>query len=424
MSNQTKTSHPYTSPIHSNKAAKALIAAGLVSAVVIPSYLYYKGSAQKKWSANQKEIESVKKGIEDIQKAKELTLGDIKLIEDQISSPLPIEYNERQQMAMQPNPRRTGDPQYMRDYVEFQKFVAKFAPPAESQNDLIQNEQLIFSDPAVYNEKQDQFFVKFGSEFSRIINAQRMKKLIQKNNFQYIMVPNEYIFFIGDEFMNIADKIKPYTITPTTIFQEDEIKELANFVAEIGYADFVGQNILKSSNGQWAFIDTEDEAFNMKSCNDVILNLQNLRDYIGANHMSADVLKWLNQKISIKKATLANNIKSGTTESCGIKISKRTDLDDSDINMEAAKRYAGGLNSRKQTRRSFFGTDPFHQRTREEALQKLQTDLNGQEEKLGELQKKLNDLEKYDLQKSWYSKIKDSWSTFINKFWVKLPPWH
>jgi hypothetical protein len=410
MSNQTKTSHTYTSPIHSNKAAKALIAAGLVSAVVIPSYLYYK----KGITANQKEIESVKKGIEDIQRAKKLTLGDIKLIEDQISSPLPIEYNERQQMAMQPNPRRTDDPKYMEDYGEFQKFIAKFAPPAEDHDDLIQNEQLIFSQPAAYNEKQDQFFVKFNfdPEFSGIINAQRMKKLIQKNNFQYITVPNEYIFFIGDEFMTIIDKIKPYTITPTTIFQEDEIKELADFIAEIGYGAISPSYILKSSDGQWAFIDTGNGAFDFVKPEYVWKNLMELKNYIN-DHIDENTQKWLDEKMnSVRDLKLK-----------GRNFWTRTDLDNPDIDMEAVRRYASSLNSRKQTQRSFFGTDPFHQRTREEAMQKLQTELKVQEEKLDKLQKTLDGLQEYGLQKSWYSRIKDSWSSFANKFWAKLPSW-
>jgi hypothetical protein len=352
-------------PVVDDKTSKAMTAAALMAVIAVPPYMYYRWS-----SANQKEIQTVTQKIHALQSQIQNKTTDLQSIKNGDYQPLPQEYYERKKAAIAPRSTRANDVQYQRDYAEFQKFITKFAPPSTTQNDLMKNEQLIYDNPAVYNSKQDNFFVKMGSDFSRIVNRERMQKLIVDNKLKHITVPNKYIFFIGDEFFNIADKMKPYE-AHQKLCSKEEIEELANFIADIGYADFVGQNIFKSANGQWVFIDTEDAAFSMSSCQDQINNLKGLKDYIGIQHMDPNAQKWLTDKISI----LERNMSIDSSKHCEPELTKRTELDDRNIDMNAAKRYAGGLNSRRTTRSLLFGNNPFQQKTVVEIENQLQNEI-------------------------------------------------
>jgi hypothetical protein len=192
-----------------NKTSKSMIAAGLVAAATIPSYMYYRRSSTN----NQKEIQTLEKVIFDLESTIKSTQRDIENVKNKIYIPLPKDYEERKKVATEPHGIRENDENYLHDYDEFKKFIKKFAPPVDTWKDLIKEEQTIYESPDTYNNKQDIFFAKIGSNFDRIVNTERIKKLIKQSQFQHITVPNEYIFFIGDEFFNIADKVKPI-VTP------------------------------------------------------------------------------------------------------------------------------------------------------------------------------------------------------------------
>lgn len=395
-----------------NKSSKNMISAALIAAATaVPSYMYYRWS-----STNQKETQRMIKDVVEL-KAKIKSMEDnLQNIQREEMLPLPKEYEARKEVAMKLRDSRINDADFIQRYGEFKKFIAKFAPPVDAQADLIKNEQSIYKHPEEYNTQQDRFYVKAISEFDRIINIERMKKLIAQRQLKHITVPNKYVFFIGDQFMNIADKLKPYQTTE--LVSKAEVEELANFIAEIGYSDFTGPNIFRLAAGKWAIIDTEDGAFidtednpsGTILCRDTLQILLSLKNYIGTNRMTQEALTLFESKIK----DLEKSVKADPEKQCGKVLTKRTDLDDPTIDMMAAKRYAGGLNSRRWMRGLYMGQDPFNQKTRED----LTSELEASRTALTKLETKLA-----LLQKTWYTRVRDSWSNFWSASRAKVASW-
>jgi hypothetical protein len=407
-------------PVVDNKASKSMIAAALIAVTAVPSYLYYRSS-----SANQKEAQKITQEIKNLRLRIGQEQDQFKDIENGTYSPLPKEYQERKKAVMELRGTRASSADYQHDYAEFQKFITKFSPPVDAQADLIENEQLIYNalGELEYNKKQDRFHVKSRLDFDRILNVERMKKLINQHHFKHITVPNKYIFFIGDGFLNIADKIKPYS-QPYELISKDEIEELANFVEEIGYSDFTLYNLFKSSNGKWVFIDTENNSFKARlkgSCRNAVSNLEELRHYlleysdrIGTNGMAQEANIWLNTKINNLETALVID----QHKQCSPPVVQRTDLDDADINMEAVKRYADDLEAQRTLRSTLFGIDPFDQKINMEAMTRFKQNISDNQEQLKRLETKLA-----SLKKTWYARIRDSWSNFWSTSRATVVSW-
>jgi hypothetical protein len=97
---------------------------------------------------------------------------------------------------------------------------------------------------------------------------------------------------------------------------------------------------------------------------------------------------------------------------------QRTDLDDKDINIEIVKKYADELNTQRILRSTVFGIDPFDQKYSKELIDQLKSDIGADQVKLNRLETKL-----VTLQKTWYARIRDSWSNFWSASRAKVASW-
>jgi hypothetical protein len=281
---------------------------------------------------------------------------DIHNINDQVILPLPKGYEERKAAVMVPDPTdKTGIS--IKNYLEFQKFITQFAPPLEFQQALIDNEELITDSSYRYNKNQDAIFVK-EMEVDRVINAARMKKIIETSNFKHIAPLDKYFFFIGDRFRVVTHKIQSVEWDNITA---SEIIELADCIVKTGYSDFDGINILKTTSGKWVFIDTEDYSFKACSYFDIEKSLRKLKNYLGAQNISLKVTS----KKHIQKP-----------------LRYRNDLDEENFDTTSVLQYIRYMGYRRTKRCQLFGLDPFNQRTVEECINKLKNEIQQAENKL------------------------------------------
>ncbi|HTM05714.1 MAG TPA: hypothetical protein VL201_00575 [Patescibacteria group bacterium] len=132
-------------------------------------------------------------------------------------------------------------------------FLKKYAPPADVIKclDKVQKEQQFG-----FNKKLPGYFLK-GGDTNRLLNAIRLKNLIEKENLTTLDVPEKYIYCKDDQCTVIAqfiESIEGQTVTP-------EIAEQLLTVAEkTGFWNWYN-NIVPDKEGKLWFVDTEDIGF-------------------------------------------------------------------------------------------------------------------------------------------------------------------
>lgn len=219
----------------------------------------------------------------------------------------------------------------------FKKFVEKYSPPVKDLVGLIENERKIYDG---YGTGSERFFAKKGQlsrGLSRIINAERIRNYIKKRGYKYIDVPHKYIFLVGNEWYVIAEKVKTAAQWPRVSLEQ--IKELADVVAEMGFADFNEPNLVFTDKDKFTFWDIEDASFAFTSgksfCLDKYHNLVRLGNYIGTDVLTQEALSWLEEKAK----EFEEAYKQQPDLLCH-KIFSRTDLDDPEIDIDGVKDYA------------------------------------------------------------------------------------
>ena len=109
-------------------------------------------------------------------------------------------------------------------------------------------------------------YISKDQNISRIINAIRMKKIIDIHNLDHLDVADK---FLGNRFQSegyVTIKAKRVESLPLRKFSLTDIQQLAQLAEKTGYSDWGGScwrlsNILINKNNQITFIDTEDKSF-------------------------------------------------------------------------------------------------------------------------------------------------------------------
>jgi len=157
--------------------------------------------------------------------------------------------------------------------TEFEKFTQKFAPPKEIQETIEQNKHNIDyskkvqvirgSQPPVILKRIDPDPREAELPLYRIINAERMRKVIEENKLTTLSVPKKYIYKLGDSwevFTEAADTLKGKI--PNGQLTAEEFKEIALLAKETCYKDWNYTNLRRNkSNGKLVVIDTEGRSF-------------------------------------------------------------------------------------------------------------------------------------------------------------------
>ncbi len=105
---------------------------------------------------------------------------------------------------------------------------------------------------------KNEFFLK-DDQVERIVNAQRMKRLFEKEGLDHLDVAEKCLFKDGDLLkvasLDIKRKQHKEKLTLT------EVKQLVKFVQETGFRDWIGGNIGYNQQDKLVLFDTEDNSF-------------------------------------------------------------------------------------------------------------------------------------------------------------------
>lgn len=103
------------------------------------------------------------------------------------------------------------------------------------------------------------FFMK-GSAIDRIVNAERMKKVIEINKLDCLKVADKCLAIRAGDLCVIGKEIKVGDQNEKISVRE--VQQLVQFAKLTGYLDWqFGGNVMRDSDGKLVFIDTEDRSY-------------------------------------------------------------------------------------------------------------------------------------------------------------------
>ena len=167
--------------------------------------------------------------------------------------------------------------------VDVERFLIKFAPPADIKRLIDQNKDKLLGLKKIYNPwavggyKDDGYvgrletlpglYIK-GEHIDRVINAYRIQRFIDENHIQTLMVPKKYVYKVGPKYMVFAEARDVQDLEYE--FQErkvnlQEMNDLILFFESTGYCDVLQYNILRDVvTKKLVIIDTESSSFDFK----------------------------------------------------------------------------------------------------------------------------------------------------------------
>ena len=163
-----------------------------------------------------------------------------------------------------------------------QQLLEKYAPSVELRALIEAHKQKIIEDldfcrsTRTFTPKMiagiPRFFVKWRNEHGpveqRIINAEKMRDVINSKEFSLLKVARKYVAEINGEMCLFAEQIPSQGDLRLVkgVLTLDEVKQIVTLIVETGYCDFQGYNILREQrDNKIVFIDTEDRSF-VNSC--------------------------------------------------------------------------------------------------------------------------------------------------------------
>lgn len=249
-----------------------------------------------------------------------------------------------------------------KDYFDckahFERFIAKHAPPKELQELIDNNKEAIAKQYyGLVEGITPPLFLK-GNDINRVINAERMRQCIKKNNLHLLDVAKKYIYQVDGQWKVFAHYVKendnpPADKTPLTLVQQ-----LAILAEETGFSywGFSEPNWIFDETGKLVCIDTENNsfaAFAVGMCRiqqkniphdsklQYVLSLGFFKDTI-----TPEAWKWLEKRIN----TLLNS-KEGTKKYPT--IVENNIFDDPAININKVKKHFTQLIQSSLSRMAF-----------------------------------------------------------------------
>lgn len=235
-----------------------------------------------------------------------------------------------QTAAVTSQPRLSHDTQ-----TDFERFVLKFAPPAELRALIEKNKAAIaekFS--GTIRLLPGGLYLK-GTEIERIINAERMRVCIQRYNLDLLDVPKKYVYKIGNHWRVFSQFVPAHPAPPMSL---KLVQQLAKLAEETGFRDWK-LNWRYNSQGKLVCIDTEDNSFAIgmyrfkneglpQHCKAQFVT--SLMTY--SKSMTSEAFEWLKNRIN----TLMNSPEGTTTTP---PIYDITTFDDPGINYAHVKQH-------------------------------------------------------------------------------------
>jgi hypothetical protein len=216
-------------------------------------------------------------------------------------------------------------------YVEFQKFVQKYAAP-DNLKKLIEENPDVVATPCVRLGKPVKYICKGAWQIDRIINAERLRACIKKYGLNSLDVPKKYIYKVKDKWLVFADYVDSINQGETLLdliamiakgshlsFKEceaitnlpyiltlNEIQDLTVIAEELGYIDWTWQNLIRTPTGKLVFIDTEDGSFRFDwNKFELVRRLEN-----AGFAMTDEAAQWLHERLAFLEKDLNGTIKN------------------------------------------------------------------------------------------------------------------
>lgn len=229
-------------------------------------------------------------------------------------------------------------------FPEFEKFAHKFAPPEDVKKTIEDNKLAIAQRPFGWvqgspAEGKPDIYVK-KDEINRVINAERMRECIRRNNLTRVAVPRKYIYKVYDEWMVIAQNIKANLNVGQLSFEQT--KELMIIAEQTGYRDWTLENLLVDQHGMIYFIDLDDDSFIGKNLHKAealgyrpIYNKVEYVKHVCANQLLKLWMGEKNQQWCQERKNYWQNCSEGTVDHNP--LPRSTEFDTPDIDFEKVK---------------------------------------------------------------------------------------
>lgn len=193
-------------------------------------------------------------------------------------------------------------------YPNLAKFITAHRCPVDLENLIIS--QLSFKD-VISNKVQNLPYIMVkGASFDRLVNADRMRRCIEMNNLDRLMVPQKYIYKNGNDWgvavlkIDICDRPLHFSLA--------DIQQMYILAIETGYRDWKlncnsqeynqYRNYFYDQQGMIVCIDTEDLSYQVSGYGIQYLPFDCKANYASSllyykDTMDEDALNWLTAKV-------------------------------------------------------------------------------------------------------------------------------
>ena len=140
-------------------------------------------------------------------------------------------------------------------------------PPKDLSFNDVQSEEVKENVSGNYNEeitdqkgtKHTNKYVLKGTAIDRIINANKIKKVIREHNLKHVGVPEKYVTKIGNKWEILVEDIQE---DPNSKLSQEEAQEIKIIMNKTGYNDFNMSLMRDKRTGKIMITNTEGSSFN------------------------------------------------------------------------------------------------------------------------------------------------------------------
>lgn|GEM_PF-2034102 len=223
-------------------------------------------------------------------------------------------------------------------YPTLSLFVKKHRCPAELEKQIIS--QLSMKDVLSCKVQGLPHVMIKGTSFDRLVNADRMRRCIEINNLDRLMVPQKYMYKNGNDWgvavLKVATSDRPMKFTL------NDIKQLFILSIETGYRDWKFdcfhaeyRNFFYDTQGMIVCVDTEDLSYKVDGYGTQYLPFDCKANYVSSllcykDNMDEDAFNWLSEKVK-------ELLKSPDAFMEYLSLPYNTQYDDPTINIHQAK---------------------------------------------------------------------------------------
>lgn len=174
--------------------------------------------------------------------------------------------------------------------------------------DIEESIQKDFTDTVytVVDDPKFPFIVKYDYPFDRLNNAQRLQKYFARNNFDNFTVPEKCLAIKNNKWCVVSKRIIAQNSKNQKPITLPEIQQLAQVATQTGFMDWKYNNILRTPDKKFVFIDTENRSF-FHPCNNHDVKQHEILRFLRncyAEQLEPEARQWLDTEIYTSQESL------------------------------------------------------------------------------------------------------------------------